>query len=86
MPVVAPPGEFVINFGEMFEMWSQGRVKATLHRVVGSPDERISVPLFFNPNHDTNVSPPGSGQTIRAIDHLEKRFQDTYVHLQNKAS
>ena len=86
VPVVAQPGEFVINFGEMFEMWSQGRVKATLHRVIGSPDERISVPLFFNPNHDTNVAPPGSGQTVRAIDHLEKRFQDTYVHLQDKAS
>ncbi|MEQ5868817.1 isopenicillin N synthase family oxygenase [Sagittula sp. NFXS13] len=79
----AAPGEFVINFGEMLEMWTGGRVKATLHRVRGSTDERISVPLFFNPNHDTNVAPMGSGQVIRAGDHLQKRFKETYRHLQS---
>ncbi|WP_121629754.1 isopenicillin N synthase family dioxygenase [Tropicibacter alexandrii] len=81
LPVRAEPGEFIINFGEMLEMWTKGRVKATLHRVKGSSDERISVPLFFNPNEDTNVAPMGSGQVIRAGDHLSKRFNETYVHL-----
>lgn len=82
MPVVAPQGEFVVNFGEMLEMWTAGRVKATLHRVIGTQKERISVPMFFNPNHDTNVAPLGSGKTISAGDHLKKRFDETYVHLQ----
>ena len=83
-PVSAQAGDFIINFGEMLEMWTNGRVKATLHRVKGTSEERISVPLFFNPNHDTNVAPIGSGQTIRAVDHLQKRFNETYVHLQKK--
>ena len=82
IPVQAPPGEFVINFGEMMEIWSEGRVKATPHRVVGTTQERLSVPLFFNPSVDTNIAPMGSGQTILAGDHLAKRFQETYVHLQ----
>ena len=82
LPVVAPPGTFVINFGEMLEMWTGGRVRATRHRVVGSAEERISVPLFFNPNYDANVAPPGSDQVIRAGDHLSRRFAETYVHLQ----
>ena len=82
MPVQAPPGEFVINFGEMMEIWSEGRVKATPHRVVGTMQERLSVPLFFNPSVDTNIAPMGSGQTILAGDHLAKRFKETYVHLQ----
>lgn len=82
VPVQAPVGEFVINFGEMLEMWTGGRVKATPHRVVGTNAERLSVPLFFNPDADTNVAPIGSGQTIRAMDHLQKRFDETYVHLQ----
>lgn len=82
--VEAAPGEFIINFGEMLEMWTAGRVVATLHRVKGSKEERISVPLFFNPNHDTNVAPIGSGEVIRAVDHLQKRFNETYVHLQDK--
>ena len=63
-------------------MWTEGRVVATLHRVKGGSEERISVPLFFNPNVETNVAPMGSGQMIRAGDHLSKRFSETYVHLQ----
>ena len=62
-------------------MWTDGRVVATPHRVVGQDHERISVPLFFNPNHDTNVAPIGSGKVIRAVDHLQKRFDETYLHL-----
>ena len=64
-PVTVPPGEFVINFGEMLEMWSDGAIRATPHRVVGTAQERLSVPLFFNPDHDANVAPPGSGRVIR---------------------
>ena len=81
-PVQAEPGTFVINFGEMLEFWTAGRVKATLHRVVGSPRERISVPLFFNPSYDANVAPPGSGEPILAGEHLTRRFSETYLHLQ----
>lgn len=83
--IAAPPGEFVINFGEMLEMWTDGAVKATLHRVVGGPQERLSVPLFLNPSYDTNVAPPGSGRTILAGDHLQRRFSETYLHLANRA-
>ncbi|WP_164657769.1 isopenicillin N synthase family oxygenase [Tropicibacter sp. Alg240-R139] len=78
------PGEFVINFGEMLEFWTAGQVKATEHRVVGSADERLSVPLFFNPAYDTNVAPPGSSDVITAGEHLTRRYDETYVHLQNQ--
>ncbi|MGC1428144.1 MAG: 2OG-Fe(II) oxygenase family protein [Albidovulum sp.] len=84
IPVSAAPGEFVVNFGEMFEMWTAGRVRATPHRVTGTMAERISVPLFFNPNYDANVAPIGSGQVIRAVDHLQKRYDETYLHLQDR--
>ncbi|KIC42592.1 oxidoreductase [Ruegeria sp. ANG-R] len=80
--VEAAPGQFIINFGEMLEFWTAGEVKATEHRVKGSSSERISVPLFFNPSYDTNVAPPESGTTIRAGEHLTRRFNETYVHLQ----
>ena len=61
-----------------------GRIKATPHRVIGTDHERISVPLFFNPNHDTNVAPKGAAESS-ALAHLEKRYQETYVHLQEAA-
>ena len=35
IPVSAEPGTFVINFGEMMEVWTDGLVRATPHRVVG---------------------------------------------------
>ena len=79
-PVTAQPGEFVINFGEMLELWTGRRIVATPHRVVGGREERISVPLFFNPRFDVNVAPEGEA-AIRAVDHLSKRFEETYVHL-----
>ena len=79
--VNANPGEFIINFGEMLQIWTEGRVRATPHRVRGSNEERISVPLFFNPNYDTNVAPMGADHVVLAGDHLTKRFNETYVHL-----
>ncbi|MFP7570742.1 isopenicillin N synthase family dioxygenase [Marivita sp. S2033] len=82
LPVQAVPGEFIINFGEMLEMWTSGRVVATVHRVRGGAEERISVPLFFNPNVETNVAPAGSDAVMRAGDHLSKRYAETYLHLQ----
>ncbi len=84
VPVVAEPGVFVINFGEMLEMWTGGRVKATLHRVIGSQDARISVPMFFNPNYDANVAPIGSNETILAGAHLTRRFEQTYLHMKGE--
>ncbi len=84
IPLSAPPGEFVINFGEMMEFWSDRVITATPHRVVGGQDERISVPLFFNPAHDTNVAPAGASGVMLAGDHLAARYNETYVHLQKK--
>lgn len=86
IPVSAPVGEFVINFGEMLEMWTQKRVIATPHRVVGGTSERQSIPLFYNPNANANVAPVGSGRVIRAVDHVQKRFDETYIHLQSQST
>lgn len=87
VPVQAAPGTFIINFGEMLEMWTAnlpegGQIRATPHRVVGGAQERISIPLFFNPAFDTNVAPIGA-PSITAGDHLSKRYQETYTHLQD---
>jgi isopenicillin N synthase-like dioxygenase len=82
MPVQAEVGSFIINFGEMLEMWTQRSIIATPHRVVGSDAERLSIPLFFNPNHDANVAPLGADKPVLAGDYLAARFAQTYVHLQ----
>ncbi len=81
--VCVPPGEFVVNFGEMLEFWSGGKVIATPHRVIGDSHERLSIPLFFNPRHDVNVAPAASEKAILAGDHLSKRYDETYLHRKN---
>ena len=86
MPLSAEPGTFVINFGEMLESWSGGKIKATLHRVIGGAQERISIPLFFNPNYDTNVAAPNASEEISAGEYLSKRYAETYVHLKEKSN
>ncbi len=48
---------FSINFGGLLERWTGGRIKASLHRVLGQGDNRHSVPFFFEPRPDAVIAP-----------------------------
>jgi isopenicillin N synthase-like dioxygenase len=84
----APPvrGSYVINVGELLKRWTNGRFKATVHRVVHLADApRFSMPLFCNPNYDTLVDPRALGASeaeakyppILSGDFLCSRFSAT---------
>ena len=55
----APPleGTFTVNIGDMLEAWTNGRFKATLHRVVYDGRERFSLPFFVAADYDAVVAP-----------------------------
>lgn len=57
--VDAPPVDdaFVVNIGELLEYATRGYLKATNHRVISpkAPDDRISIPFFFNPALDRTL-------------------------------
>jgi isopenicillin N synthase-like dioxygenase len=58
-----PPteGALVANFGKLLDRWTSGRVRATRHQVIGSGQERFSVPFFYEPAIDAVIAPLGEG-------------------------
>jgi len=55
-----PPkeGAFVVNIGDMFERWTNGKFRSGVHRVVTPREgarERYSAPFFFDPDFDAVV-------------------------------
>ncbi len=51
------PNAFVINTGLALEYLTNGRMKATNHRVLFNQEERISIPFFFEPSYDFKLDP-----------------------------
>ena len=47
---------FVINIGDMLELWTNGLYKSTIHRVLTKGDgERYSIPFFLDPKFDAII-------------------------------
>jgi isopenicillin N synthase-like dioxygenase len=76
------PGAFVVNIGEMLEYATQGYLRATNHRVFSprAPQDRISVPFFFNPALDARLPilelPPELAARARGVE----RDLDNPIH------
>ncbi|KAJ7069800.1 Clavaminate synthase-like protein [Mycena amicta] len=59
------PGCVVCNIGEMWEVWTNGLYKSTLHRVIHrSSNYRVSIPFFFEPNFTAVMSPLAAAKRI----------------------
>ncbi|KAK9691150.1 hypothetical protein RND81_09G179400 [Saponaria officinalis] len=52
------PAAFIVNVGDIIQVWSNEKYESVEHRVmVHSDKERISIPFFFNPAHYVMVKP-----------------------------
>ncbi len=52
----ALPGTFLVNSGEILRLWSNGRFKATYHRVLNtSGQDRYAIPFFYSPSPETRI-------------------------------
>jgi isopenicillin N synthase-like dioxygenase len=74
------PGALVCNIGDMLERLTGGRFKSTPHRVLNtSGRDRLSFPLFFDPDFTARMQPlPVSAATL-ATDRAE-RWDRASVH------
>lgn len=75
VPVQPHHGAFIVNLGDIFEIYSNGRYKSIEHRVVVNTEtERLSIATFHSPKSDAVIGPlqemiGGSGTKYRSVDH-----------------
>ena len=51
-------GSLVVHLGDIFQVWSNDRYPAPIHRVAANSEaERLSAPFFFNPAYETVYQP-----------------------------
>ena len=57
--VDVPPvdGHLAVNFGGLLERWTEGRFRATPHRVISHGTTRFSIPFFYEPRADAVIKP-----------------------------
>ena len=69
----------VVNFGQVLEQWSAGRIRATEHRVLGQGVERHSIAFFYEARAEATIAPlpldsPDSFEPFQYGDFLWKRI------------
>jgi isopenicillin N synthase-like dioxygenase len=90
----APPvaGAYVVNVGDMMEIWTNGEFTATSHRVRKVSEERYSFPLFFAADYHTIVAPLAryaSGDkpqrdSLKAGEHLFAQTVQSFTYLKER--
>jgi isopenicillin N synthase-like dioxygenase len=89
------PGAFVVNIGDTLEMWTNGALVATSHRVRKVSEERFSFPLFFSCDYEVEVAPlpqfvtaerPARYPPVKAGEHLYAQTLQSFTYLKERLS
>jgi isopenicillin N synthase-like dioxygenase len=84
------PGAFVVNIGDLLEVWTNGAFVATAHRVRRVQEDRFSFPLFFCCDYETEIAPlpafvsasrPARYAPVRAGEHLYAQTIQSFEYL-----
>ena len=86
------PDTFVLNIGDMLELWTNGEFVATTHRVRTVKQERYSFPLFFSVDYETKVTPmagfqrPGAPPRAALVagEHLFAQTAQSFTYLRDR--
>jgi len=81
IPVPVKEDSFVVNIGDLLQMWTGGYFKSALHRVVNFGEKhRMSAPFFYNGNIDCKVRAlDGSGFETTVEEHIKRRLKESKV-------
>lgn len=90
----ALPGTLLVNAGEILRLWSNGRFRATLHRVINqSGRDRYAIPFFYSPSPDTviecvatccDADHPPQYRPVTVREYTEWFSHKVFVHLKDK--
>ena len=87
------PGAFVVNIGDTLEMWTNGALVATSHRVRKVSEERFAFPLFFSCDYEVEVAPlpqfvsserPARYPPVKAGEHLYAQTLQSFTYLKQR--
>lgn len=87
------PGAFVVNIGDTLEMWTNGALTATSHRVRKVSEERFAFPLFFSCDYEVEVAPlpqfvsperPARYPPVKAGEHLYAQTLQSFSYLKQR--
>jgi len=72
---------YVVNVGDMLQIWTGGAYKSNIHRVINkSGTDRYSVPFFLDGNLDCVIKPldGSNGESITVEQHMQARYAASY--------
>jgi isopenicillin N synthase-like dioxygenase len=80
----AEPGDYIlINVGDMLQMWSNGVLKSTMHRVVNSyGHDRYSLAFFLHPSKGTKLTI--NHQETDTFAYLMSKYESAYKYIKDK--
>ncbi|KAF2168702.1 hypothetical protein M409DRAFT_20719 [Zasmidium cellare ATCC 36951] len=84
--VVPQKGAYVVNVGDMLDVWTGGAYKSTVHRVINkSGGDRYSIPFFLDGNPDCTIRPlaeetgPWKIKPFTVQEHMMSRYAASYT-------
>ena len=94
-PVTPQQQAFVVNIGDLYEVWTNGRWRSTVHRVMkplagsaAAAAPRLSIPFFTGPHNDAVIEAmptcvdaehPPKYEPVKALDHLLRKLHVSNV-------
>ncbi len=78
------PDTFVINIGNIMQIWTNGQFSSTPHRVINRGGrDRYSIPVFVYPGHDAVIAPIGNNEAdgepgLLCGDYLRETWRRTF--------
>ncbi len=71
---------FVINLGDMLQLWTNGLFVSTPHEVIHKVERsRVSIPFFIYPNVNAMIEPMGTDEKINSTDIMLENFNSIWV-------